>query len=107
MNRPIFLTYSLVKQDITLNNGKGSFKLTINNFTEEAVNTLCHELSHFYDLGGLDDIYTIVNGTQYGPYGDKSCKDLALNHPSASLMNADNLSFFIQGNNFKNEIDLI
>ena len=107
LNRPIFLAYSLVKQDIKLNNGKYSFNLTSNNFTQEAVNTLCHELSHFVDLGGLDDVYTIINGKQYGPYGDKSCLDLALYHPSASLLNSDNLSFFVQGNNFKNEIDLI
>ena len=105
LNRPIFLAYSFIIKDISFKDGIGVFNSkSTNNFAEEAVNTICHESSHFNDIGGLDDIYIIVNNVQIGPYGESQCIDIAKYHPSVSLYNSENMSFFVQGENYINEI---
>ena len=63
------------------------------------VRIFLHEFSHFNDLGGLMDVKindgAVPISTEYGPYGGGDCQQIALNFPSASLMNADNFSFFL------------
>lgn len=108
VKKHIFLCFRIFSPDIIYN----SNKFNINNigsrdFSLEAVNTLCHELTHFRDLGGLSDMKIIHNQshTEIGPYGETDCRDLALQYPSVALRNSDNFSFFIQGATFENKYE--
>lgn len=108
LSKHIFLCYRIFMPDIIFSGN--TYRLNNINaldFSREVVNTLCHELSHFDDLGGLRDLKIENNSTRNitGPYGDVPCKLLAQRYPSVALRNSDNFSFFIQGASFENKFD--
>ncbi|WP_392553479.1 hypothetical protein RHO14_06370 [Orbus wheelerorum] len=89
------------------------------------IETIAHELAHFYDVGemtdsngtllkkGLYDLrlkYIDAQKTTFEifPYGEDNCKDIAKKSPIAALCNADNFCYFInydkkQGSNYAND----
>ncbi len=48
--------------------------------------TLCHEMSHFNDVGGTKDHV----------YGEKNAMELAKKHPDKALNNADNFEYYCE-----------
>jgi type VI secretion system secreted protein VgrG len=49
--------------------------------------TLCHEMSHFDDIGGTDDL----------GYGTTEASHLAKKHPDNAVQNADNFEYYMEG----------
>ena len=52
---------------------------------DEEITTLVHELSHFLQIGGTDDVV----------FGSEDSQQLALSDPDSAVRNADNYGYFI------------
>jgi peptidyl-Lys metalloendopeptidase len=60
--------------------------------TDSQAGTLIHEISHFTNVAGTDDVV----------YGQAGAKSLAISNPDAAITNADSHEYFAENNPFQN-----
>ncbi len=57
--------------------------------------TLCHEMSHFSDIGGTTDKFKDANGGK-PIYGVTASRKLAVDHPDLAMKHADSFEYYLE-----------
>jgi len=75
--------------------GKFNDSNTPDTGTDSRAGTLAHELSHFNDIGGTDDVVHPACGGQTC-YGSQNAENLAKSSPADAQKNADNFEYYTE-----------